>query len=616
MAPPTLRRRLIRACLIVACAAILVDGILLGLGVALYFASRTAGARASWPSLRITARYEGASPEVVEDTVVMPLEHQLTGLEGLEAMESVSRLDEATITLYFRRGTDLDTAQAAAQTRVALALPVLPDVVKQNGVEVTKGGPLPAFWLILDSPDRSRHEFFLHRYAQAELVPEVARVPGVSGVSPSRDAGPQVSVWLDGERLAARNLGVAEVIRVLREQAAAGDEAQAADDLLSLVLKSGDGQVVRLRDVAQVQIGYLGTPEMVRWHGTGAVAVAAYGDGRDTGGLFHAAVGRLSDWGQRVPPGVELHLLPGLAVPGSEAVLVEGRLPDMASRERVREAAERAAQDLERLPDPKAALLVPAVFELPADEPSAFRLYVALCPADERAWSLDEFAARARQVLAQHPDMLVRVVSPAVLSQPLRQRATVVLFVSGPEEEQAFQLAEAICDRLASEALVSDVWREYARPVPRLFVDVDREAATRLGVNLGDLWNTLQACLGELPIRDAGGRRWQVHAGQAGEFGRPWDLRAGVPDLRRLEDLKQVRVHNAKGDSVPLGAIVHIRDVTGRPFLRRVDGERCLMITASPASGVSAKQAVDHCRGVADQVRRDLGLSDAYRIGP
>src|SRR5215471_6029201 len=86
-----------------------------------------------WPAIRITARYEGANAQSVEEAVTLPLEAQLAGLEGVETMESVSRQDSVTITLFFHRGTDMELVPVMACNRVALTQPVLPDTVKARG---------------------------------------------------------------------------------------------------------------------------------------------------------------------------------------------------------------------------------------------------------------------------------------------------------------------------------------------------------------------------------------------------------------------------------------------------------------------------------------------------
>jgi len=97
------------------------------------------------PVIRIAARSDEASPQVIEDTVTTPIEQQLAGLEGMETFESISRDGGVTISVCFRPGTDRDAALAGVKKRVALATPALPDLVKRRELDTSIGGsPLPA----------------------------------------------------------------------------------------------------------------------------------------------------------------------------------------------------------------------------------------------------------------------------------------------------------------------------------------------------------------------------------------------------------------------------------------------------------------------------------------
>jgi multidrug efflux pump subunit AcrB len=548
------------------------------------------------PLLRITARYDGASAEEVGPTVIVPIETELASMEYVEAVESISRDGGATITVHLRPGTDVALAQVLAQNRVSLALPKLPDLVKRHGVRVMKGSPLPALWLVLDSPDQSRDTLYLSSFAQTILVPELAVLPGVYSASAGPGGGPSVRLALDPDKLAACNLTVADVTGALREGAGPGKELS-PEQLGNLALRTENGNDVHLRDVARVEVA---SPpaELAQWHGAAAVAVAV--EGADAGRLLKTVEGRLPELRKRLVEGTELYLLPGPSAPGAEALLVEGRLPAAAGGERVRAAAEKLAADLARLPDPKAKTLVPAVVTLPADEPAAFRLYVALCPRGERGWTYEEISGRASRVLADREDMVGRVTSPAVLERLPRLRAPVVVLVKGPGVEGSVRLADEVVARLGKSDAVTNVWGDYARLTPRPFLDVDREKAKRLGVALADVMDTLQTYEGELPVLDVGGRSVR--------------LLLGTGERVRSEDLKQLRVRSANGEMVPLGALASFREASGPAFLRRIDGEPALVITADPAPGTKAEAARRRCREVAEQARKDLGLEDAYKV--
>jgi multidrug efflux pump subunit AcrB len=470
---------------------------------------------AAGPLVRISARYDGAAAREVEDTIILPIEAQLEGIEGVAAVESISRQDgTATVNLYLRPGADSKMVQVLAQNRVALALPVVPQQVQMHGIRVIRTRPLPALWLVLGSPDQSRDLLYLRNFGQTVLVPELQRLPGVEEVSAGPEGGPHPRVWLDPDKLAARSLTAADVERLVREPPGGLDKLMPENVPEMIVKVDAAGQVVRIRDVGVVEMAGadLGLPS--RWHGQSAAVIGVYGDPAQ---LVKAVQDRLPGWRERLPAGTGLSLLPGPATPGTEGLLIDGRLPDAASPERVRRVAEQVAGTLEGFRDTKAEGLVPAVIALPANEPQAFRLYVALCPPADRAWTAAEVGDKTRRVLAEElKDAVIRVTPPSVLGRPPRRRAPVVLLVSGPDFEESVRLANEISDRLPGSGAVANVWPEYARFVPQPYIDVNREKVAQLGVNLTDLMQTLQVYFG--PVEGAGGI--QVRVGQPGPGGR------------------------------------------------------------------------------------------------
>lgn len=569
-----------------------------------------------WPSLRITAQYNGANAQTIEETITLPLETQLAGLEGVETVESVSREGSATITLFCRPGTDLDTIRVMACNRVALAEPMLPDEVKMRGISVTKSRLLPALWLILDSPDQSRDEIFLRNLAQTVLLPEVTTIPGVSGATAGAGNGPNVGLFLDADRLAAHGLGLADVTRALAERVQGPGKAKPVEELLNVSVRAGaNGQEVFLRDVATLEVCSSGPSELVHWSSGVAAAIAVECEG-DAGALFQTVQDKLPDLVGRLSKGTNLHLLPGPAIGGAEALLMDARLPDAASDERVRHVATSVAEALEGLTDPKAAKLVPAVLALPTDEPAAFRLYVALSPRNERAWSYEEISMRSRGLFAAYPDVIFRIDLPLVLEMPPLLRAPVVVGLSGPEDA-ALPVANAVRDRLVTSGVVSDLQAEYSRPVPQLWVVHDVEKSRRLAVSRDDVMNSLQAYLGAARVPDGLGHELPVglrRQGQKDEFGRTWIIRTPADAAKREEDLKRIMVPDIQGKMVPLGDVVTVRNTLGIPYLRRIDGKRCMLLTANPAEGISQRQADARAREIATEVIEQMGLTKAYTV--
>jgi multidrug efflux pump subunit AcrB len=555
------------------------------------------------PILRVTALYEGAPAPLVEATVTVPLERELIGLEGLESIESFSREGEAALTLYLRPGTDINLAQVMAQNRVSLALARIPGAVQKQGVSVLKRTPLPVLWVLVGSPDQGRDPLYLRRAAEFKLRPPASTLGGVWEVAAGPGPGPRTHVRLDPEKLADHRLSFADVLRDLRFRLDGllekPEHNVTADQLAELIVGAdAGGQAVRLTDVGEVKRAGGEPGGVACWQGDPVAFLAV--EGKDPVRLCQDVAEHFPLWRGGLGRGVELHLLPGPAVPETEALLVEGRLPAAANSEEVDDMAGRVATALQRLPDPKAEHLLSAVLALPAEQPTMFRLYVALCPSSERAASLAEVAERVRQELKEYGDLVSRVTSPSVLERPPWRRAPLVLRVSGPEAGPATQLADEVFDRLSRGGVVTDLWPDYTGLTPpRLQLDVDADRANRFGVRVEDVLATLQVFRGPQEVE-------KVAPGVVVE------LRPEGQD--RVRDVNQLQVRNDKGEMVPLGALAAVRAVRGPAVLHRLDGQRCLLISASPAPGVSVEEAGRRCRATAAQARDDLGLPEGYKL--
>src|SRR5882757_436676 len=177
------------------------------------------------PNVRVTANYPGANAQVVADTVAAPIEQQVVGVEGMLYMTSASNNDGSySLDVTFALGTDINMAQVLVQNRVAIAQPVLPDVVKAVGVTVKKRSPdiLLVVNLYSESdPETNRPYYdtlYLSNYATINLQDALARVEGVGDVFSFGGQDYSMRVWLDPDSLQARSLTAGDVIKVLREQ--------------------------------------------------------------------------------------------------------------------------------------------------------------------------------------------------------------------------------------------------------------------------------------------------------------------------------------------------------------------------------------------------------------
>jgi hydrophobe/amphiphile efflux-1 (HAE1) family protein len=232
------------------------------------------------PTVVVRAAYPGASAEVVAETVATPLEQEINGVEDMLYMSSQSTGDgQLALTVTFRLGVDLDTAQVLVQNRVAIAEPRLPEEVRRIGVTVRKNSPDLMMVVHVLSPDASRDQLYLSNYVTLQLKDRLARIDGVGDVRLFGARDYSMRVWIDPDKAAARGLAADEIVQALRAQ-----NVQVASGVLNqppvatpgsfqvnlethgrlltereferVVVKSdGTGRVVRLSDVARVELG-------------------------------------------------------------------------------------------------------------------------------------------------------------------------------------------------------------------------------------------------------------------------------------------------------------------------------------------------------------------------
>jgi len=233
------------------------------------------------PVINVTGQYPGASADVVAATVVTPIEQQINGVENMLYLSSNSTADgRFTISVTFDLGTNLDIAQVQVQNRVSIAEPRLPVDVRNIGVTVAKSSPDIMMVVHLYSPDKSRDTLFISNYATLEIVDPLTRVDGVGSITVFGSRDYSMRAWLDPDRMQALGLTAADVTQALQ-----GQNVQVASGVLNqppvdnpkafqiavqtlgrladvnefgnIVVKTTPGAVVRLRDVARVELAAL-----------------------------------------------------------------------------------------------------------------------------------------------------------------------------------------------------------------------------------------------------------------------------------------------------------------------------------------------------------------------
>ena len=230
------------------------------------------------PIINVSGQYPGASADVVASTVVTPIEQQINGVENMIYMSSNSTADgRFSIAVTFDLGTNLDVAQVQVQNRVAIAAPRLPVDVRNIGVTVTKSSPDLMMVVHLYSPDKSRDSLFISNYATLAITDTLTRVDGVGSITVFGSRDYSMRVWLDPDRLQTVGLTTGDVVLALQAQnvqVAGGVLDQPPmpkqgafqfavqtlgrlanpEEFASIVVKEAAGAVVRLKDVARIEL--------------------------------------------------------------------------------------------------------------------------------------------------------------------------------------------------------------------------------------------------------------------------------------------------------------------------------------------------------------------------
>ncbi len=287
------------------------------------------------PRVQVTAVYPGASAAVVEATVAQPLEAQVVGVDKMIYMKSTSGNDGSyNLTVSFLPGSNADTDTVNVNNRVQTALAQLPQEVQQQGLVVIKRSAAVLQFMALYSEDGKLSPVVITSYATINVLDELSRVPGVGQVLVFGKLQYSMRIWFDTQRLASLNLAPSDVIAAIQAQnvqAAVGrigarpvandqqfqmnvqtqGRLTTAQQFGDIVLRANpDGSVLRVRDVARVEMGAQNEDTETRINGRSGVGIALYlspdANGVATATQVNATMSRLTE---RFPPGLKAHVV-------------------------------------------------------------------------------------------------------------------------------------------------------------------------------------------------------------------------------------------------------------------------------------------------------------------
>jgi multidrug efflux pump len=284
------------------------------------------------PSVVVRAIYPGANPKVIAETVATPLEEAINGVEDMMYVKSVAGSDGVlAMTVTFRPGVDADDAAVRVQNRVSQALARLPEDVRRQGVTTQKQSPVFLMVVHLVSTDGQYDSLYLRNYMRLHVKDELARIPGVGDAQAFGGGDYAMRLWLDPDKIAARGLTAGDVLRAVREQNLQVSAGQlgaepmpnGSDFLLPINAKgrlstpeefgdivleaSADGGVVRLADVARIELAAGDYTLRSRLNGMNASAIGIFqAPGANALQIRDAVMAKMDELRPRLPPGVEI----------------------------------------------------------------------------------------------------------------------------------------------------------------------------------------------------------------------------------------------------------------------------------------------------------------------
>lgn len=283
------------------------------------------------PTIMVSASYPGANAETILESVIIPLEEQINGVEGMTYLTSTATNNgTASITVYFDQEVDPDIAAVNVQNRVARANSLLPQAVIQTGVTTQKQQTSALMFMSFYSTNKDYDDTYLQNYLKINVIPEIQRVNGVGNVNVFGSKDYAMRIWLKPQKLTAYGLIPSDITAALKEQsleAAAGSLGENDGESFSYVIKYGgrfktedqysdivikalgDGQFLRLKDIADIELGAQSYSSSSATNGYPAVNMGIFQTkGSNAQEIIDEIKLKLDDVKQNLPKGIEIFI--------------------------------------------------------------------------------------------------------------------------------------------------------------------------------------------------------------------------------------------------------------------------------------------------------------------
>ncbi len=540
------------------------------------------------PTVQVSAVYPGADAQTVSQTVGLPIEQQVNGVDGMLYMSSNSSSSGVySLTITFAVGTDIDMATVMVQNRVSIAQSSLPEAVIVQGITTKKQSSNIVMLLSLTSKDSLYDGLYLSNYASLNLTGQLARLPGVGSVSVMGAGNYSMRVWLDPEVMRIRNLtpdAVLQAISTQNRQVSAGYVGQpiakadnpyqytltvkgrltTPEEFGNIILRTeSGGKILRLKDVARIELGSSSYNVTSRLKGQQAATIAIYQlPGSNSLEVSKAVRNKMEEIASTLPDGVEY----GVTLDTTEVI--------NASIDEV----------LVTFLETTALVVLKNWKERKGKGHTAEDVVTRF---NREAYGIQE-----AQVFALVPPAIPGLGASGGLQLQLEDRKNL-----GPTEMQ--QAIQTLLEHYHSKPQLLSLSSMYQANVPQYKLNIDRDKVQLLGLQLSDVFSTLSYYMGAAYVNDFV------------EFGRIYQVKIEANDQAQkvIDDVMRLSLENTSGKMVPFSAFTQAEQQLGLDQINLYNMYSSASITCIANPEYSSGEAI---KAMEELIQEQLGDNFGY----